>query len=203
MDEAFNNVLGKHEWEVYICTLYKRKDRKVNPVNTPLPNGVNPGGGPIFGPPHGPPENHRSGKIVPKGSRLTPERLAQMKIGGQMLSESEKKLFIDILFKYEGAIAFDDSEMGFLNPEIEPPVKIHTVPHVPWQQQNLRLPRAMQQEATKQIRKKLENGMLEFSQGPYRSRYFLVDKRTAITDSSTMSNRSTRSLFVTRGCHPL
>jgi len=177
IDETFGNVVRKREWEVYIRTLYKRKDRKVNPVNTPLPNGVNPGGGPNFGSTHRPPVDHRSGKIVPKGSRLTPERLARMKIGGEMLSENEKQLFIDILFKYEGAIAFDDSEMGLLNPEIEPPVKIHTVPHTPWQQQNIRLPRAMQQEATKHVREKLENGMLEFSQGPYRSRYFLVEKK--------------------------
>jgi hypothetical protein len=28
-----------------VGTMYKRKDRKVNPVDTPLPNGINPGGG--------------------------------------------------------------------------------------------------------------------------------------------------------------
>ena len=57
------------------------------------------------------------------------------------------------------------------------PVAIHTVPHVPWQQQNLRLPRAMQEEATEHVREKLANGTLEFSQGQYRSRYFLVEKK--------------------------
>ncbi len=67
--------------------------------------------------------------------------------------------------------------MGLLDPAIEPPVVIHNVPHVPWQQQNLRLPRAMQDEATKHVREKLANGTLEFSQGPYRSRYFLVEKK--------------------------
>jgi hypothetical protein len=112
--------------------MYKRKDRKINPVNVPLPNGINPGGGANFGPPNGT-LVHQSGKVVPKGSRLTPERLAQMKIGGGMLSKEERQLFINILFEYEGAIAFDDSEMGLLSPEIEPPVKIHTVPHLPWQ----------------------------------------------------------------------
>ena len=35
----------------------------------------------------------------------------------------------------------------------------------------------MQQEATKHVREKLENGQLKFSQGPYRSRYFLVEKK--------------------------
>ena len=35
----------------------------------------------------------------------------------------------------------------------------------------------MQEVATKHVKEKLANGMLEFSQGPYRSRYFLVKKK--------------------------
>src|SRR5271169_1991457 len=100
-----------------------------------------------------------------------------MKIGINFLTAPERQLFVDILFEYEGAIAFEDSEMGFLNPEIEPPVVIHTVPHSPWQQQNLRLPKAMQEAATAIVREKLANGVFEFAQGPYRSRYFLVEKK--------------------------
>ena len=30
-------------------TMYKRKDRKVRPVNMPLPGGINPGGGANIG----------------------------------------------------------------------------------------------------------------------------------------------------------
>jgi hypothetical protein len=81
--------------------------------------------------------------VVPRGSRLTPERLAKMNIGGGFLTESEKQLVVDILFEFEGAVAFDDTEMGLLREEIEPPVKIHSVPHEPWQQQNIRLPKAI------------------------------------------------------------
>ena len=114
---------------------------------------------------------------VPRGSRLTPERLAAMKIGNGFLSDAEKQLFIDILFEFEGAIAFTDSEMGLLDPSIEPPVVIPTVPHEPWQQQNLRLPKAMEEAATEIVKEKLQHGLLEFSQGPYRSRYFLVEKK--------------------------
>jgi len=172
---SYDQVLSRHEWEVLVQTLYKRKGRKVSPMNIPLPGGVNPGGninsdkaaeGEISG-----------GKVVMRGERLTPERLSAMKIGTGFLSEAEKQLFIDILYDYEGAIAFDETEIGLLNSMIEPPVKIYTVPHVPWQQQGLRLPKAMQQEATRQVREKLELGILEFSQGPYRSRYFLVEKK--------------------------
>jgi hypothetical protein len=73
-------------------------------------------------------EGETAGKFVPKrvpqGGRLTPERLSKMKIGTGFLSDAENSLFIDILFEYEGATAFDESEMGLLNPDIEPPVLI-------------------------------------------------------------------------------
>jgi hypothetical protein len=35
----------------------------------------------------------------------------------------------------------------------------------------------MQEEATRHVKEKLANGILKFSQGPYRSRYFLVAKK--------------------------
>jgi RNase H-like domain found in reverse transcriptase/Integrase zinc binding domain len=165
-------MLNRRERRAMVRTLYKRKGRKVLPANIPLEHGEAPGGGvngdeisPGFTP-----------TIVPRGSRLTPARLARMRIGTGFLSQGEKQLFIDILFEFEGAIAFEDSEMGLLNPAIEPPVQIHTVPHVPWQQQNIRLPKAMQEAATTIVREKLHHGTLEYCQGPYRSRFFLVEK---------------------------
>ena len=135
----FDQIMTKRELQDYIAsvrTMHKRKDKKILPANVPLPDGINPGGG-INGGINLESSTKWTGKIVPRGSRLTPERLAKMKIGTGFLTELERELFIVILFKYEGAIAFDDSEMGFLNPDIEPPVVIHTVPHSPWQQQNL------------------------------------------------------------------
>ena len=169
--------MSKRELEQYVArvrTKYKRKDKKIRPANVPLPTGVSPGGKVSQ---ESPQTELPRGRTVPRGSRLTPEHLASMNIGGDFLSDAEKQLFIDILFEFEGAIAFDDSEMGLLNPEIEPPVVIHTIPHTPWQQQNIRLPKAMQEVATKHVKEKLANGILEFSQGPYRSRYFLVKKK--------------------------
>ena len=153
-------------------TMYKRKDRKVNPVNAPLPDGVGPSGSPPEAPHRG------AGRVVPRGSRLTEERLKGIRVGDGLLSDEEKELFVDVLFEFEGAIAFEDSEMGLLNEKIEPPVKAYVVPHVPWQQQNLRLPKAMQDVATSLVKEKLDLGLLERSQGPYRSRYFLVAKKT-------------------------
>ena len=179
---CFEYVISKKEWETLIATMYKRKGKKVLPVNIPLKGGEPPGGS-VNGEDisNCVTSGEFKPKIVPRGSRLTPERLAAMKIGTEFLSDAEKQLFIDILFEYEGAIAFDDSEMGLLNLAIEPPVHINTVPHVPWQQQNLRLPKAMQEAATTIIKEKLKHGTLEHSQGPYRSRYFLVEKHVKDT----------------------
>ena len=50
-----DKVYSKQEWNAYIRTMYKRKDRKINPVNTPLPNGINPGDSANFGGAHEPP----------------------------------------------------------------------------------------------------------------------------------------------------
>jgi len=152
---------------------YKRKDRKMNLVDVALSDGVNPQGG-SFVQKEAPPCH--AGKIVMKGSRLMDERMKQMKIGGSFLTAEEHELFTDILFEFEGAIAFDDSEMGCLGAHIEPPILAQTVPHIPWQQQNLRLPRSAQEEATKIVKQNLASRVLEFSQGPYRSRYFVVPK---------------------------
>ena len=125
-NNEFEAIMKKQELEeysAYVETMYKRKDKKILPANVPLPDGVNPGGGVNLE------SSARStGKVVPHGSRLTPERLTNMKIGTGFLSDAEKQLFIDILFEHEGAIAFDDSEMGLRNPEIQPPVIKHTIP---------------------------------------------------------------------------
>ena len=187
----YAKVWSRRQWKKEVAavrTMYKRKGRKINPVDVPLEGGVKPGGRVNAGGllQEGETQSRtsvdlepwrRGGTVVQRGTHLTSERLSRMRIGGDSLSEAEKQLFIEILFEYEGAIAFDDSEMGMLKPDIEPPVVIHTVPHKPWQQQNLRLPKAVQETATKIVKDKLASGMLEHSQGPYRSRYFLVPKK--------------------------
>ena len=176
----FDYVVSNGEWEAFIGTMYKRKGKKVLPVNIPLQGGEPPGGS-DNGEDISLGDDEFKPTVVPRGSRLTPERLAAMKIGTKFLTDSEKQLFVDILFEFEGAIAFEDSEMGLLNPAIEPPVHINTVPHVPWWHQNIRLPKAMQEKATAIVKEKLKHGTLERSQGPYRSRYFLIEKHVKDT----------------------
>jgi len=173
--------------EAHAFTMYKQKDRKVLPVNVPLSDGVNPTNVPSDLKPihsldqlsllHKPIGGPWKGKIILHGSRLTLKQLMRMKIGTGYLWDLEKKLFIDILYEFEAAVAFDKSEMGLLDPSIEPPVIIPTIPHTPWQQQNIRLLKAMQDAATTHVTEKLQQGILEFSQGPYQSHYFLIAKK--------------------------
>ena len=140
--EQIRQVWDREKWKAEVQTKYKPVGRKIKPMNVLPVNGESPGGKGLTFEERGPSvegEMH-GGKTVPRGSRLTPERLTAMNIGGDFLTMEEKQLFIDILFEYEGAIAFDESEMGMLHSDVEPPVKINTVPHQPWQQQNLRLP---------------------------------------------------------------
>ena len=171
------------EQRTSVRTMYKRKDRKVLPVNIPLADGAKPGGDYLWKELSverkmaGKTSEQHYGKTVLRGSRLTPERIAKMKIGNGFLSPEERAMFLEMLFEYEGVFAFDDSEMGTLDPRIEPPVVINTVPHSPWQQQNLRLPKAMLDMATDMVKGKLKSGLIEPSQGPYRSRYFLTTKK--------------------------
>jgi hypothetical protein len=108
---------------------------------------------------------------------LAPERLAAMRIGHNFLSPAEKQLFVGILFDYEGAVALDESEMGLLHHSIEPPVVIHTVPHTPWQQQNPRLPKAMQDVATAHVKRQTGTRNPRIVTRSLSSRHFLVAKK--------------------------
>ena len=101
----FDYVVSKGEWEAFIETMYKRKGKKVLPVNIPLQGGEPPGGS-DNGEDISLGDDEFKRTVVPRGSRLTPERLAAMKIGTKFLTDSEKQLFVDILFEFEGAIAF-------------------------------------------------------------------------------------------------
>jgi hypothetical protein len=53
---------------------YSKIHKNRNLVNTPLMGGINPGGNDVnFGDTDGTPGDHHSGKMVSRGSRLTPQ----------------------------------------------------------------------------------------------------------------------------------
>lgn len=71
----------RNRWDAEVKTKYKRKDKKVHPVNVPMPDGQNPGGDVMqevenldsFSS-----SSTHGGKTVPRGSRITPERLKEI-----------------------------------------------------------------------------------------------------------------------------
>ena len=69
---------------------YKRKARKINPVDIALPEGVSPVGGAFERKEEVHDATGCGGKTVTHGSRLTDERLAKMKIGGDFLTAEER-----------------------------------------------------------------------------------------------------------------
>ena len=67
-----------------------------------------------------------------------------------------------------------------LNPEIQPLAVIHRVPHEPWQQTKFMASEGNGGESYGDCKGKLKMGLLEYSQGPYRSRFFLVPKKNPV-----------------------
>jgi len=119
----------------------------------------------------------RHNRIISRNFRLTFEHLRWMKIDNDFLNSREKFLFIEILFEFEDAIAFDDSKMKMLNFFIESFIIIHIVFHIFWQRRNVRFSKIMQEVAIEMIKKKLNNEIFEFSQESYRSSFFLIEKK--------------------------
>jgi hypothetical protein len=175
-----------------IRTLYKRKAEKVLPVNQPRLKAEGPGG-----------ERRWKEKVLeqekellrdrplskwdewliprfaktPEGTRLTPERFANLKIGKE-LRPQEREVLNRILLNREMAISWEFKEMGRVRPEVAPPQEIHTVAHEPWRAPNFPVPKALHKTVCDMLRERLEKGTLEYCNGPYRNPWFLVKKKT-------------------------
>ena len=147
-------------------TKYKRVAVKKKPV--PLPIGQLPED--LFKTGNDPNRRNR-----PEGQRLTPEREEVLKIGPG-LSDEEREYLLQGLRKRDAVFAFEDAERGTLDPEVVPPVRIHTVPHVPWNDTPLKLSEPEEREIVALLREKIAAGVAERSRGPYASRWFCVRK---------------------------
>ena len=74
----YAKVWSTRQWKKEVAavrTMYKRKDRKVNPVDVPLPGGVSPGGG------------VNSGSLLPEGEtrRGNGDNLEPWRCGGTVV----------------------------------------------------------------------------------------------------------------------
>ena len=174
-----------------VNTMYKTKDKKVRPVDLGVSDGSKPGGihnwkdviksserhvGPIE------PFDHLiTGRFssleqpLAKGSRLTPERIANI-VMGDFLLPRERELLIAILFNREAALAYDFPHCGVVSPLVAPPQEIRVVEHTAWQCRPFPIPKALNDTVAGMLQDRIRSGALEQCHGPYRNPWFLVKK---------------------------
>jgi transposase InsO family protein len=159
-------------------TMYKRVDKKIKPVPGVFPQEAqvqrqfphNPLDTLPILTPH-PPEFRPSAKI-------TMERMKSLNINsvGFLLPE-EEKLFSHIMKLNEDALAFEDNDRGTFKESYFSPYIIPTIPHVPWEYKNMRIPPGIKEKVIEVLKLKISAGVYESSQSSYRSRWFCVIKK--------------------------
>ena len=175
-----------------VNTAYKKKAQKVQPVDANDGTGDGPGGrrdwykrSRVRDTPQehtGKYKEHLLPRIAsfPRGSRLTPERLASLDCGKWLWPE-ERAMFEEIMMNREGAIAFEWNEVSKIHEDVSPPILIKTIAHDAWQEKNFPCPKALFPTVAKMLLERLDKGVLEKCNRPYRNPWFLVAKKVAGT----------------------
>ncbi|KAF7575775.1 Asp-protease-2 domain containing protein [Pyrenophora tritici-repentis] len=112
----------------------------------------------------------------PRGTRVTPERLKEMKISPDLWPR-ERQLLEELLFRREAALAWDFRESGRVSREVIPPVVIDTVPHKAWRVDQFPVPRKLREIVIEMIQDRINRGTLELCKSQYRNPWFLVAKK--------------------------
>jgi hypothetical protein len=173
-----------------VSTLYKSKEKKVQPVHTSdtRPHAVEgrmdwKERATVRQPPNTDQSWRRFQQFIgartapfPRGQRVTPERLAEMKIA-DCLQPKEREMLVEVFHCREAALSFDFEESGRVHHDVYPPVRINTVPHEAWKEGNFPVPRRLRDEVGKMIQERLQRGVLEYSKSPYSNPWFLVKKK--------------------------
>jgi hypothetical protein len=87
------------------------------------------------------------------------------------------KLVRWIVCEHEKAFAWVSDERGCLNEKYFPPVKIPTIPHIPWVMRNIPVPPAMWADTIQIIKDRISSGVYEPSAATYHSRWFCILKQ--------------------------
>lgn len=172
----------------HIRTLYKKKADKVRPISLGKSSAGVPPGNPDWKDElvKESRKNYEPGKYdkwfepkfsgLERGSRLTPDRLSKLVVGDGLTSE-ELEIFHEMLFYREKALAFDFTHRGKVRPEVSPPQIIDTIDHDAWQSPGFPVPKALLPTVVEMIQERLDSGILEYCQGPYRNSWFLTRKK--------------------------
>lgn len=167
---------------------YKRKDKKVRPVDANDGTGRGPGGradwyerSKIRGKDQ-PPIGKYGDLFLPRfatierGSRLTPEKLKALDVGTWLWAE-ERAMFDEMILNREGAIGFEWEHINKIHEDVSPPIEIKTIPHEAWQERNFPCPKALVPVVIKICLDRMKKGVFEKGNGPYRNPWFLVAKK--------------------------
>jgi hypothetical protein len=160
-------------------TAYKRVDKKIHPISTQMPLEYQIKHKILTDPldtlpplPTHPPE------FIPT-PKITEERMKILNVNSTgFLWPEEEKLFQHVMILNEDGIAFEDVERGTLKEEFFSPYIIPTVPHSPWEYRNIPIPPGIMPQVIKVLKLKMAAGVYEQSQSSYRSRWFVVLKKS-------------------------
>ncbi|RKP33348.1 hypothetical protein BJ085DRAFT_10943, partial [Dimargaris cristalligena] len=89
----------------------------------------------------------------------------------------ETQYFLNRLKEVDQAFAFGPEHLGLVHPSITKPIRVHTVPHTPWNYRPFAVPRALHDKVVNLLNDRLESGIIEPSEGPYASRWFTQLKK--------------------------
>lgn len=184
-----------------VNTKYKPKGIKVEPVDAPLPDEfrtqfVVPK---YSRDPYASPLTARPPKFVAT-ERLNEENVAQMVGPPGWLTPDEQDLLLHAAALRERAIAFEVHQLGQRKLSYGPATIIPTVHHQPWQDKPWPLPHALRPQVTELIRDQIKQGLMEPSQAPYSSRWFVIMKKSGkirfIFDAQKMNSITIRDAGV-------
>jgi hypothetical protein len=109
---------------------------------------------------------------------MNQERLAKLEVNSTgFLWPEEEKLFNQVMWLNQYAIAFEEDERGTLKESYFTPYIIPTVPHKAWEYRNIPIPPGIRDKVIELLKHKINAGVYEPSQSAYRSRWFCVLKK--------------------------
>ena len=171
-----NNIEDDYE----VNTKYKTVDKKVRPLNIPLPEKY--GATRFFKPALSRDPNvtavRPNAPTFQPGGRLTEERVQALDFGPEgWINEQEKQMLLDVLRMHEKALSWDKSEKGCLKQTYASDYVIPVVDHVPWQDKPIPISKALYGPVMDLLKDEMAAGDLEPSSAPYSMRWFVVQKK--------------------------
>jgi len=164
--------------EGFAFTAYKRVDQKVNPVSGTFPEEAHVHQRILVDPLLSLPKLEATQPPLVDTPRMNKERLEKLGVNSTgFLWPEEEKLFNQVMWLNQNAIAFEENERGTLKESYFTPYIIPTVPHMAWEYRNIPIPPGIRDKVIELLKHKINAGVYKPSQSAYRSRWFCVLKK--------------------------